>query len=88
MDSISPTKPTAPPVVKKTVDIKKQTVIPVVKKATMGPGVVLSAPTPWVSGKPYPKNAQVSLDGLTFRSKKNHNMSTPSTSGADWVVTK
>lgn len=87
MDSISPPKPTSPPI-KKTVDIKKQTVIPVVKKATMGPGVVLSAPTPWVSGKPYPKNAQVSLDGLTFRSKKNHNTSTPSTSGADWVVTK
>lgn len=87
MDSISPPKPTSPPI-KKIVDIKKQTVIPIVKKATMGPGVVLSAPTPWVSGKPYPKNAQVSLDGLTFRSKKNHNTSTPSTSGADWVVTK
>lgn len=72
----------------KPLDPKKQTVIPVVKKATMGPGVVLSTSTPWISQKPYPKNAQVSLDGQTFRSKKNHNLSTPSTSGADWALVK
>jgi hypothetical protein len=70
-------------------DPKKDTAIPVVKQAKMGPGVVMSTTaTPWVSEKPYPKGAVVSLDGQTFKSKKDKNLSTPSTSGADWALVK
>jgi hypothetical protein len=83
------TPPKAPQPPKKTVvDIKKQTVIPVVKKATMGPGVVMSAPKAWVSGKAYHKKAQVTLEGKTYQSKKNDNLNTPSTSSTDWSLVK
>jgi hypothetical protein len=73
---------------KKPLDIKKQTVIPVVKQATMGPGVVMSAPKAWVSGKAYHKKAQVTLEGKTYQSKKNDNLNTPSPSATDWSLVK
>jgi hypothetical protein len=79
-------KTSAPKEAPKKLDLTGKKVIPFVKlaKAEKPKGLVMGTPETWDSMKPYAKNATVSLEGKKYTSLKNNNLSTPSSSAADW----
>jgi hypothetical protein len=69
--------------------LKGKTVFPVVQASTPGPGVVMNhTPPTWTTSGNYAKKALVTLEGKVYRSKKDNNTSTPSSTSADWTFVK
>lgn len=62
--------------------------IPFVKAPVKPKGFQMPTPPTWISGKTYAKKQRVTLEGKIYKSMKNDNISTPSTSAADWKLIK
>lgn len=81
---------TAKPVASKKVGPTTATkgLVPFVKAPVKPKGFQMPPATPWTSGPSYAKKVMVTLEGKTYKSKKDNNTSTPSSTAADWTLVK
>ena len=62
--------------------------VPFVKAPVKPKGFQMPTPQLWKSTETYAKKARVTLEGKMYKSLKDNNTSTPSTTAADWRLVK
>jgi len=72
----------------KKLDLKGKKLIAYVKKTPKPKGLQMGTGKAWKTEHAYHKNAVVSLEGVTYKSKVHNNKNTPSPTSEDWTVVK